>query len=75
MIAHLEHGDTLWVCQLLLVDDEGVPAPTVHVYAGEGVQLGVHPVETLVQQVWGDQGERGEGWRGWGVNRLDWNDL
>lgn len=50
---HLKHSESQWVSQLMFVNDEGAPATALHVDTGEGVQLRVHPVEPLVQQVWG----------------------
>lgn len=48
---YLEYGESQRVSQLVLVDDQGVPTAALHVDAGERVQLRVHPVEALVQQV------------------------
>lgn len=56
---YLKYGESKRVTQLVLVNDEGASATALHVDTGEGVQLRVHPVEPLVQQVWG--GGRGGG--------------
>lgn len=51
MRIYLKHSEPQRVGQLVLVNDERAPAATLHVDTGEGVQLRVHPVEPLVQQV------------------------
>lgn len=50
---YLKHSDSQRVSQLVFVNDDGVSASSLHVNTGEGVQLGVNPVQPLVQQVWG----------------------
>lgn len=50
---HLKHCETQWVSQVVFIDNEGVTTATLNVNTGERVQLGVHPVETLVNQVYG----------------------
>ena len=50
---YLKHSESQWVSQLEFINDEGVSAAALHVDTGEGVQLGVHPVEPLAQQVCG----------------------
>ena len=62
VVSHLEHGDTQRVSQPLLVHEHSAPAPAIDVHAGQGVQLGVHPVEALVQKVWGRGGRRESQW-------------
>lgn len=54
---YLKHSEAQRVGQLLFINDEGASTTALHVDTGEGVQLRVHPVEPLVQQVWG--GRRG----------------
>lgn len=53
MNVHLEYSESKWMSQFVLVDDERAPTTTLHIHAGESVQLRVHPVEPLVQQVCG----------------------
>lgn len=57
--THLKHCESQWVSQLVFVNEDGAPATALHVDTGEGVQLRVHPVKPLVQQVCGG----GSGWR------------
>lgn len=61
---YLKHSERQWVSQLEFVNDESASTTALHIDTGEGVQLRVHPVEPLVQQVWGEIG-------GGGVNRSD----
>lgn len=49
---YLKHCEPQWVSELVFVNDEGATTTTLHVDTGEGMQLRVHPVEPLVQQVW-----------------------
>lgn len=53
---YLKHSEPQWVSQLVFVNDESASTTALHVDTGEGVQLRVHPVEPLVQQVWGGIG-------------------
>lgn len=48
---YLKHSESQRVSQLVFVNDDGVSASALHVNTGEGVKLGVDPVQTLVQQV------------------------
>lgn len=65
---YLKHSESQWVSQPESVDDEGASTAALHIDTGEGVQLRVHPVESLVQQVW----KKKLGWVGrWWVNRSD----
>lgn len=57
---YLKHSESQRVSQLVFVNDDGVSASALHVNTGEGVQLGVDPVQALVQQVWKGVG----GWTG-----------
>lgn len=54
----LEHGESQRVTQSVFVGDEGPSASALHVDAGQGVQLGVDPVEPAVRQVCGGIGGR-----------------
>lgn len=63
---HLKHCESQWVSQLVFVNDDGASATALHVDTGECVQLRVHPVEPLVQQVCGG----GSGWEGGGVQQV-----
>lgn len=57
---YLKHSESQWMSQRVFVNDEGAPATALHVDTGEGVQLRVHPVEPLVQQVWGGSRKAGQ---------------
>lgn len=63
---YLKHSESQWVSQLVFINDESASTTALYVDTGEGVQLRVHPVEPLVQQVWGGIGG--------GVNRSDQSD-
>lgn len=43
--------------QLLLVLQDGLPVPAVDVDAGDGVELGVNPVEAATGKIWNPQGD------------------
>lgn len=49
---YLKHSQPQWVSQPVFVNDERSSIIALHINAGEGMQLGVHPVEPLGQQVW-----------------------
>ena len=49
--THLKHSEAQRVSQLVFVQDDGASSTALHIDTGEGVQLGVHPVQPLVQQV------------------------
>lgn len=53
--VYLKHSEAQRMSQLVFVDDEGASTAALHTDAGEGVQLRVHPVEPLVQQIWGEE--------------------
>lgn len=53
---YLKHSESQWVSQLVFINDESASTTALYVDTGEGVQLRVHPVEPLVQQVWGEIG-------------------
>ena len=49
--THLKDSDTQRMGQLVLIYDERTTPSVMHIDTGEGVELGVHPVEPVVKQV------------------------
>lgn len=50
-LTNLKDGQREGVGELFLAEDETVSRAAVHVDAGQCVHFGVHPVQTLVDQV------------------------
>lgn len=48
---YLEDGQGEGVCQLFLVLQNGLPVPAVDINAGDGVELGVDPVEAATRKI------------------------
>lgn len=51
--THLKHGHPKGMAQDFLGGDEHLPAEAAEVHAGQLMELGVHPVQALAQQICG----------------------
>lgn len=75
VLLYLEHGEGEGVSQVVVGGQQHFAVVSIQIHTGQQVQLGVHPVETPVRQVWEDgggrDGEQNQGGKGKGEKRRE----
>lgn len=58
MLLYLKHREGEGVSEVVMRGQQHFAVVSIQIHTGQQVQLGVHPVETPVRQVWEDGGRR-----------------